>query len=102
MIRSYHIGDSVYAIYSKESCFFMADEQQKSFNVPFQVFGGSRNVIKSNESSDEDEETMVSDVFRGVYHQFSPGPLKDKIIVLASDGLWDNVHSEDIRKELFR
>ena len=30
-----------------------------------------------------------------------PNQLKDKVIVLASDGLWDNIHNEEIRKEVF-
>jgi serine/threonine protein phosphatase PrpC len=79
----------------------MAEEQQKSFNVPFQVFGGSQNVIKSNDSSDSEDEQLVSDVFKGCYHQFAPSLMRDKVLVLASDGLWDNVHADEIRRELF-
>jgi serine/threonine protein phosphatase PrpC len=75
----------------------MAREQQRSFNVPFQVYGGSKNVLNGDDSEDSDEESPVSDVFKGNYNQFSFKELEESVIVLASDGLWDNVTSEEIQ-----
>ncbi len=95
-LRSYHIGDSVYGIFSKEGTFFMAQEQQRSFNVPFQVYGGTQNIL-GNES-DSDGEQVVSDVFKGAYHEFTWQQLQSKVIVLASDGLWDNLTPSDVQK----
>jgi serine/threonine protein phosphatase PrpC len=38
----------------------------------------------------------VSDVFNGSYNQFTFAEVSEKTIVLASDGLWDNLGEEEI------
>ena len=45
-LKGYHIGDSIYGIFFAEGFYFMANEQQRSFNVPYQVYGGSHNITK--------------------------------------------------------
>ena len=81
----------------------MAREQQRSFNVPFQVYGGAKNVLKDDEDSDDsDAESPISDVFKGSYNQFNVNELDGSLILLASDGLWDNLSSEQIHETLFK
>jgi protein phosphatase PTC7 len=99
IVRSYHIGDSVFGIFSQSGKNFMAEELQREFNVPFQVFGGKNNAVKND--SDSEDEQPVSDVFNGNYNQFSHSETVEKRIVLASDGLWDNLHEDEIQQLLF-
>lgn len=40
LLRSYYIGDSVFGLFSPSGENHIFEEQQKEFNVPFQVFGG--------------------------------------------------------------
>lgn len=68
MLRSYHVGDSVFGLFRKNGATIIAEEQQKQFNVPYQVFGGNINIIKNQENNAENQ--MVSDVFQGHYNQF--------------------------------
>lgn len=65
--RSYYVGDSVFGIFGPNGKSFIAEEQQREFNVPFQVFGGKNNKAES----DSDEEEPVSDVYNGKYNQFN-------------------------------
>ena len=38
---------------------------------------------------------------KGVYNQFSYEEVKDKVVVLASDGLWDNLFVKDIHQVIY-
>jgi serine/threonine protein phosphatase PrpC len=88
VVRSYHVGDSIFAIFKKNEKPIVAEEQQKAFNVPFQVHGGKNN---NRDPVDSDEEQKNSDIFHGISKNFNYNAIKSSWVVLASDGLWDNV-----------
>jgi hypothetical protein len=67
LLRSYFIGDSIFGLFSPSGENLIFEEQQKEFNVPFQVFGGENN---NKGDSDSEDEKPISDVFSGVYNQF--------------------------------
>lgn len=70
-----NLGDSGYLLLRKEGLdlvtLFRSKEQQHSFNFPFQVGTGGDDPAKA--------ETQLHDVKQG------------DIIILGSDGLWDNL-----------
>jgi len=39
-------------------------------------------------------------VFKGSYNQFNYSEVGECLIVLASDGLWDNVHADELKTEI--
>lgn len=53
MVRSYHIGDSIFGLFKHNGETFLAQEQQRMFNVPLQVFGGSNNILRNESDSDD-------------------------------------------------
>jgi len=54
VVKGYHVGDSIYGIFSPEGFYFMAHEQQRSFNVPYQVYGGAHNITKDKYEDSDD------------------------------------------------
>jgi protein phosphatase PTC7 len=86
-IYSAYLGDSCYLILRPDSVgdfriLFKAEEQTHSFNFPYQVGvdGDNPNKAIFNEHKVE----------------------KNDLIILATDGLWDNIETEDIVKEVNR
>lgn len=81
-LHATYVGDSLYMIlrynqnYEKFECIYKSNEQQHKFNQPFQVGtnGDSPNlaVIESHDIQDKD------------------------IVIVASDGLWDNVYDDNL------
>lgn len=75
LLYTANIGDSGYMLLRKEGLdlvkLFRSKEQQHSFNFPFQVGTGGDDPAKAD--------SEIHDVRDG------------DIIILASDGLWDNV-----------
>ena len=85
ILRASYIGDSIYIICRKEQnewrVIFEAKEQQKNFNMPYQL---------GNMGGDGSDAAL--DVIHDVEH-------KD-ILVVASDGLFDNLTPDQVLKEL--
>ena len=77
-----HIGDSGYLLFRKEGneykTIYKSEDMLHDFNFPFQVGENGDDPFLANVST----------------HNISVGD----VIVLATDGLWDNVESEYIRK----
>ena len=67
----------------------MAEEQQKTFNVPYQVSCDLDEKV--DESSESDDEIKVSDINRGISKLFPYEEVSSLTLVLASDGIWDNI-----------
>ncbi len=78
-----NLGDSGLAVYRKGQILFETLEQTMGFNFPYQL------------SSEEGE--TPSDADRGHIH-LKPGDY----VVLATDGLWDNLYHKEIAKLLER
>lgn len=83
LLKFANLGDSGFLIMRKNKDgkydnFFKSEEQQHSFNFPFQVGTGGDNPSKAEELS-----FPVS---------------KDYLIIMASDGLFDNLYEKDINE----
>jgi len=91
ILRSFHVGDSIYGVFKKDGSHILGEEQQLAFDVPFQVYGGRLNISQNHQQS----HGKASDIFKGIYNQFDHAELgNNSSIVLASDGLWDNIHTQ--------
>lgn len=90
VLRSFHVGDSIYGVFKKYGLDILGEEQQLAFDVPYQVYGGKLNTLHSNPQRND----QASDIYKGIYNQFNLAELGNSSIVLASDGLWDNIHTE--------
>lgn len=66
-VRTFHVGDSVYGIFGRNGSTMIANEQQREFDMPFQVFGGKSNFVDSYTQ----DNVRPSDIFKGEYNQFS-------------------------------
>lgn len=83
LIKVYYLGDSVYALFSEEGI-RVAQDQQKSFNFPYQV--------GSTGDSPND----------GVLHELKADEILNETIVVASDGLWDNYPLEEMHGDVMK
>lgn len=77
----YYLGDSVYGFF-KQTSIQIAEDQQKSFNFPYQI--GS----------------VGDDPNDGVLHEHEADSALEETIVVASDGLWDNYDLEKIKDDV--
>lgn len=66
-LRSFHVGDSVFGIFHRNGSHMIAEEQQKEFDMPYQVYGGKINIMELSSRGS----MRPSDVVNGVYNQFS-------------------------------
>ena len=96
VLRSFHVGDSLFGIFKRNGQHIMAVEQQSSFDTPFQVYGGSLNSLPISPLANFEP----SDIFKGLYSEFTFGEVGDSAVVLASDGLWDNMHVAEISETI--
>eukprot|EP01022_Parablepharisma_sp_SALTPOND_P013276 TRINITY_DN17658_c1_g1_i2.p3 TRINITY_DN17658_c1_g1~~TRINITY_DN17658_c1_g1_i2.p3 ORF type:complete len:151 (+),score=9.88 TRINITY_DN17658_c1_g1_i2:998-1450(+) len=81
-VEALNMGDSGYIIYRKVGKkleeVFHSEDLQHDFNLPYQVGTGGDNPRMAHRDS----------------HTLYPGDL----VVLATDGLWDNVRTEEVRR----
>ena len=75
-LSTLNLGDSRYLLMKNKKIFYSSKEQQHSFNFPFQVGTNGDSPLSAQINS----------------HIVNEGD----IIVLGTDGLWDNVHDETI------
>lgn len=78
-VKYANLGDSGFAVYREGQVIFETFEQTHGFNFPYQL------------SSDKAD--LPSDADRGTI-----GVKKGDVIVVASDGLWDNLYHVEIAK----
>jgi hypothetical protein len=45
VLRTFHVGDSVYGIFKRNGQHVIAVDQQSAFDTPFQVYGGKLNIV---------------------------------------------------------
>ncbi|MCD7451988.1 hypothetical protein HAX54_014598 [Datura stramonium] len=80
IVHAVNVGDSGFVVIREGGIVYKSEIQQKRFNCPFQL----GNDDKSDDPSVA-QEIMV--------------PVKTgDVIVMASDGLWDNVHDYELEK----
>ncbi|KAL3080329.1 hypothetical protein niasHS_012434 [Heterodera schachtii] len=91
-----NLGDSGYMIYREGKVVFRSPEQTHYFNAPYQLsllpdrFYSPTYKGKANYIGDTPESTDLRE------HKLKPGDL----LLIASDGLWDNVSEEKIAELL--
>ncbi|SCZ90390.1 BZ3500_MvSof-1268-A1-R1_Chr1-3g01958 [Microbotryum saponariae] len=83
-LRLANMGDCCCCIIRGNDYIFRSEEQQHSFNFPFQAGTTSK-------------DTPIKDAQR-----FNIKVQKDDIVILSSDGLMDNLYDEDILEEVLR
>ncbi|GAA5881886.1 hypothetical protein JCM1840_004542 [Sporobolomyces johnsonii] len=83
-LRLANLGDCSCCVIRGDEYIFRTEEQQHSFNFPYQAGTNSK-------------DTPAKDAQR-----FTVKVKKDDIVILASDGLVDNVFSDDLLEEVLR
>eukprot|EP00746_Dinoflagellata_sp_MGD_P164046 gnl/MRDRNA2_/MRDRNA2_92459_c0_seq1.p1 gnl/MRDRNA2_/MRDRNA2_92459_c0~~gnl/MRDRNA2_/MRDRNA2_92459_c0_seq1.p1 ORF type:complete len:406 (+),score=61.04 gnl/MRDRNA2_/MRDRNA2_92459_c0_seq1:107-1324(+) len=78
-LHAANVGDSGFLVIREGSMIFQSPSQQHEFNYPFQL-GGPESMSDTPDAAD----TFTIEVLPG------------DIIVTGSDGLWDNVYTDDI------
>jgi protein phosphatase PTC7 len=76
-LRSANLGDSGFMVYRREALIFRSQEQQHSFNFPLQLGKNSEDTPAS------------ADVFNLPIES-------DDLVIVGSDGLFDNVHDINV------
>ncbi|KAJ3326625.1 hypothetical protein HDU93_002358 [Gonapodya sp. JEL0774] len=76
-LRVASLGDCALILLRSDGVYFRTEEQQHSFNFPYQLGSGSRDVP-------DDAEVAEVDVSEG------------DIVIVGSDGLFDNLFDEDV------
>lgn len=79
VLRSANLGDSGFSLYRNGALIFRSKEQQHGFNCPFQLGHGDTPAMARKEAIDVE-----------------PGD----VVIVASDGLFDNVFDKDIALEV--
>ena len=85
ILRTSNLGDSGCAIFREGACVFQTQERQHYFNCPFQL-GVVPPEMKSTAYHDKPEHAVNEEIKLE----------KGDVVVLATDGVWDNLFPEDI------
>jgi len=65
-VRSFYVGDSIFGIFKRNRQHVLALEQQSTFDTPYQVYGGKKNIVPPSPLENFDP----CDVFKGLYSEF--------------------------------
>lgn len=79
-LHALHLGDSALAVFRNNEMIYKSEEQCHSFNYPFQLGTGGDSPSKA--------------------HCIQCTTKKDDLVVLATDGLFDNLYPEEMSEVL--